>query len=941
MKPETCRSLATALVLPLLVAPALLAQSTSTASSATGEEVVQMETFVINTDSDRGYTAVEALAGGRTNTPIKLTPASLSSLTKTFIEDLGIQNVREALQWTPNVVPTDPLAGKGFGGQAFHAWSFNYRGAGAGQQGGPGPTRNYFSFYQDADAYNVERIEFTRGPNSILFGLGTVGGTLTTYTKVPRFNDTFFSPAVIVDNNGSFRFEADYNIAFNEKFALRLNLLSDDNEGWREADENERRAVDLAFNYKISDRTSIRAEIEGARVERTLISTTIGDKISGWDSTTSSVTWGADPTGGTARTIPIANAGAWGDWLNPFWVYIPSLGDKALMGWAGGRASSSSLMDVGAALPFAPYAGWYPDRIKLPWEAEFSSTAGIPVRESDDWTYGRGISKIDYENATLFLDHKINDGLDLQFGLYRYSDDQEAKDYEGTGGAAIDINRQLPDGTPNPNYGKAFADFFLSKQTQSRSVTEARAQLNYSFERDLFNRTWSQLFSVSTSRKKLTISARQYLAQVERPLANPADWAQNMVWGRLYLDEPNQLMDIPESLGGQTISYRPAYAYWFDFDDEFELTDVAVVSHSRLLDDTLSILLGARRDSYDEHLVELRRGPDRTNNIIDESDSGTTLSGGVVYWMNWLGVFANYSENIAPPNAGSQPYIDGRRPAPEEGKGLEFGLRATTGDGKYYATLSRYDTESRGRNVENPVGLRNVWQRYNVAVGNPQDSGFGSLAYSDTTSLDVSGYEFELTANPTPNLRLQASYGLPDAEVVDFYPHSRAHIDENLATWNAAVNATSDETARVNLQNAIASAQNTIAQAREGAPQQGSVDYTASFFAHYTMLEGQPLKGLSFGGGATITGKRYLGVYSGEDYFGSSITNVTAMIAYDTRIRDVRVRVALNIDNLLDANDPIVTSYHWGFADANGRHVREGYYFQNPRTFRLSTRLTF
>src|SRR5690606_15856175 len=121
---------------------------------------------------------------------------------------------------------------------------------------------------------------------------------------------------------------------------------------------------------------------------------------------------------------------------------------------------------------YQPYRGWYPDEIKLPGETEYSSTANIPIRPSNEWTYGNGRSDIEYGNITAFLDHKISENLDLQLGYYRYRDYQTAKDYEGAGAAAIDINRQLPDGTTNPNFAKTYGDFFLSKQTQGRAVTE-------------------------------------------------------------------------------------------------------------------------------------------------------------------------------------------------------------------------------------------------------------------------------------------------------------------------------------------------------------------------------------------------------------------------------------------------------------------------------------
>lgn len=927
-------ALASLLALGLVSTP-LRAQESLPAPGAIEEQPIVLERFTVNVDTDRGYVAVDSLAGGRTNTPIRLTPSAMSSVTRTFIDDLAIQDVREALKWAPNVVPTDQNAGKGFGGSAFHEWSFNFRGAGAGQQGGPGPTRNYFSFYQNADSYNIERIEFTRGPNSILFGLGTVGGTLTTYTKVPRLDKNFYTVTAIVDSNDSLRFEGDFNQAVGEKLAIRVNALKDMNRGWRNNDKNEKEALDVALLYKFNPNTSLRVEVEGARIDKTLISSNVLDKLSGWDGTTSSATWREEPTG-PARTVS-AQSLAWS--TNPFWVYIPT--SQSLSDWNGGFASSSSLLDVGQGLNFQPYRGWYPEEIKLPWETEYSSTTNVPVRPSKEWTYGDGRSESEYGNITAFLDHKFNENFDLQLGFYRYRDFQTARDYEGVGAAAIDINRQLPDGSANPNYGKSYGDFFLSKQTQGRAVTEYRAQLNYNFESELFGKRWSQLFSVSAAQKKLDISARQYLGQVNIPIDNPGDWPQRLIFGRIYMDDPNVTMDIPTSINGLPVAYMPSSSYWFDFDDTFELTDYAFLSHSRLLDDQLSILLGARHDSYDEHLISYRRGPNGSDVTTDESDDGNTYSAGAVYYFDWLGVFVNYSKNIQPPNAGSQPLLNGERPGPENGKGIEYGIRISTGDGKYYATLSRYDTESEGRLVENPIDLRGIWQKYNLALGNSPESGNGGLAYSDTTSLDVSGYEFEITANPTPNLRLQATYGKPDSRIVDYYPDTRAYFAANSAEWNSVINnASLDPTLRNDLQTKVTEVDTKLAQSLPGARQEKLVDYTASFFANYTFTQDR-LDGFSIGAGVSQTGAAYAATYEGEEYFGSKIENTYAVLAYETRWGRARVRLALNVDNILDDADPIITSYHWGYMGRDGTHIPDGYYFQNPRTYRLTARFTF
>ncbi|MDP0499810.1 MAG: TonB-dependent receptor [Verrucomicrobiota bacterium JB022] len=896
--------------------------------------VYELEAFAVNAGDDVGYTAVDSLAGGRINTPLKLTPSSVSSLTSVFIEDLGITTVRDALKWSPNVVPTDQSAGRRLGAP-FQDWSFNYRSAGAGQQGGPGPTRNYFSFYQNADSYNVDRIEFLRGPNSIVFGLGTVGGTLAIYTKRAQLNRDFTTLTGILDSNGGARFELDTNQRLTEQLAVRVNAVADDFKGWQENDNGEFRAATVAFMYRPTARTSITFEAEYADRERTLFGTTIGDEVSGWDGQTNSATWGAAPTGGAVdATQPIQNAGGWGDWLTSYPVYIPGQ-DPQIQPWAGGFASNTS-MPNGVKLNYAPHAGFYPEEVRFHDGTDWYSTDQIPVLPDDDWSYGSGVADTEYKDFTLTVEHKFNENFEGTVAVYRYEDNVTAKSYEPTDGAAIDINQQLPNGQPNPNYGKAFADFFLSQQDQSRTVTEARVQLNYRFGGTFMDKRWDQLFSASAAYKELEINAHQYLGFNVAPADMPdtSQWQQHLVWGRLYLDNPNQLI-MPEQ--GVYYAQQPI-GYWYDFDDTFKLKDFAFLSHTRLFDESLSILAGVRYDTYTEDILEYRRD-DGMDRFSKQEGDGTTYSVGGIYYYKFLGLFANYSQNIQPPNPGSQPLLSGERPDPEEGSGHEFGVRISTEDHKYYLTITRYDTQSEGRLIENPVGLRGIWDRYNDATNPGAQSPI--VAYSDTTSVDVKGWEFEMTANPTRNLRLQASYAKPTAEVVDYYPDSRAYFDANIDTWNAGVQNASSPQAAEDLQNQIDNVRDALDQAVPGAIVSGSVKYTASFFATYTFLDDQPLDGLSIGAGMSLTGRRYAGVYDGRTYWGDDVSTTDMVIAYETEIRNLPVRFALNIDNVFDRNDPIVTDYHYTYVDRSGDRIASGWYMQAPRTFKFTARVTF
>jgi outer membrane receptor protein involved in Fe transport len=164
----------------LLLGPAVLqAQSAPSTSTSTRDQAITLSPFEVRTDKDTGYTATSTLAGSRLNTALRDTPASISVFTKEFLGDIGAINVVEALDYalngsreftdmTGNVVTTNDVV-------------FQFRGFTGASLG-----RNYFAWSLSSDSYNIERLDFSRGPNSILFGIGGPGGILNTTTKRAR-----------------------------------------------------------------------------------------------------------------------------------------------------------------------------------------------------------------------------------------------------------------------------------------------------------------------------------------------------------------------------------------------------------------------------------------------------------------------------------------------------------------------------------------------------------------------------------------------------------------------------------------------------------------------------------------------------------------------------------------------------------------------------------
>ena len=62
--------------------------------------------------------------------------------------------------------------------------------------GASGRTVNFFSYIYEIDTYNTERIEFARGPNSILFGLGQAGGSFNIASRTADVRRPIYGKSV-------------------------------------------------------------------------------------------------------------------------------------------------------------------------------------------------------------------------------------------------------------------------------------------------------------------------------------------------------------------------------------------------------------------------------------------------------------------------------------------------------------------------------------------------------------------------------------------------------------------------------------------------------------------------------------------------------------------------------------------------------------------------
>jgi iron complex outermembrane receptor protein len=202
------------------VALAALATVQAALAQASGER--QLGTVEVQGSRDGGNLRLEqpGAVGSRLGLTLRETPASVEVLTQEVLQERGARTFSEALRGAAGLTgggpPSSPTTLQTRGFTSITYLFDGMRASGAG-------TTNRVQ-----DIWNYERIEILKGPASVLYGEGSIGGVVNFITKRPDRDNPGGEALVSYGSHGSYRAAIGLGHPIGESGAWRLDFSRND-----------------------------------------------------------------------------------------------------------------------------------------------------------------------------------------------------------------------------------------------------------------------------------------------------------------------------------------------------------------------------------------------------------------------------------------------------------------------------------------------------------------------------------------------------------------------------------------------------------------------------------------------------------------------------------------------------------------------------------------
>jgi hypothetical protein len=476
------------------------------------EEPVVLSPFFVDATLEQGsYMASSTLGGTRVATDVEDIASALTIVTAQFLKDTQANDNQGLLIYTPNAEVAGingNFSGQGGAGNATFTENVlnpqtttRIRGLAPADN-----TRGYFLTDIPWDSFDTGRVDIQRGPNSILFGVGSPSGIINA-----DINDAEFTNSNnVTDRYGSynsFRNSLDINrVLIPNVLSIRLGWLNDEEKYQENYSYNNQTRYFAALRYDPNllgkqNHTSFRVKFEHGDISsdnpRALPPTdeitpwftagkpTINEYTPGW-SVGSTNSYNAYPIfnilNGTRfsgtdlqEVLNLYNTGN----TTPILVQVPRIGGTTVAGGAGpyGTILDLPVYEPAAVADYASYAvsfvpggDFYADKaLTDPSIFNFFDN----LLDGPNEHQGQNWNALNAALSQTFFDNRL--GFELVYDTQRYYNFETGYLAGSNYGINIDPNVTLSNGTPNPNLGRPYVSDYVGNESNGSTLSNRNA----------------------------------------------------------------------------------------------------------------------------------------------------------------------------------------------------------------------------------------------------------------------------------------------------------------------------------------------------------------------------------------------------------------------------------------------------------------------------------
>ncbi|WP_414664762.1 hypothetical protein [Horticoccus sp. 23ND18S-11] len=876
----------------LALFPATAAETTPAGVTV---DAVVLSPFTVEAGTEKGYLATQTLNGTRLKTELKDIGSSITVFTEQMMDDLGATSIYGLMAFAPNTDPfvmsTSDITGNG---NDFINIPTKYV-----TRGGATTVvaQDFFSNNIPQDRFNSEALTFTRGPNAILFGLGNAAGAFVSSTKRAKPRNAI-ALEYQMDSRGGHRATVDLNrVLIKNYLAIRYAGVFEGLNDFRLQNNTYQRRNFVTVNFTPFKKTTVRANYEKGHIQQSGVRPWPDyDAVSPWLAAGSPLiaTYTNVAGGKPAGTQNFAFAGLVSTEFSAGGTPIPT----------------QRLTNQGQSAP-TTFANGFPVN-----GGNFRSLVNDAIYPTFASAFGNSAYRLtDYDMMSVFLEQQITRDFFIEAAVNRV--DSKLKAINGFVGQLsyiyVDPNRQLPDGSPNPNVGRLYSQSQSTIIDAPNEATNLRAMASYEFDFARHTKGWLRQLGRHQAAVFVEQSNQQGWSSnnglfnttplVTTGAAAAITNAANGIQYRYYYDPARNKVGtsvgrhieaIPVLYANDPLPARnptgitPAFlAQQGPTMTESVVKTSALALQSFFWKDRVVVTNGLRQDDLTSWLavpndfVALRdaNGTAPRPSGIDvrkfmpgsrAERGGSTYSRGLVFHaFPWVSLSYNTSNNFQV-NSGTRNVYGDLLPNPQ-GKGSDYGVKFSLLDRRVFLDITYYtnsNLNSADSISNNAAGNFKQFDQLWIAVSNFTNdvkyltSPYSTLStvWADSVSTTSKGWEFSLTANATRQWRVT----LNGSKRGDNTTTARGvYINQYMAEYIPIIKShpewqNLDATNGLTVAQRVADLENTLVNfnaIRNSPSANFASNWTLNLIQTYEFSRETPLNGFAIGGSMNARGK--------------------------------------------------------------------------------------